>query len=473
MTPRRTKIVCTIGPATDSETMLSKLIDAGMNVARLNFSHGKHEEHLQRIQTLRKLAEAKNVLLAILQDLSGPKIRTGAMSIPGGAILREGGFFTLTKRNVLGNEIEVGITYPDLPGQVKAGDTILLADGSIELSVVECTEVDVRCRVVVGGALGANKGINLPNRSLSISGLTEKDKADLAFGLNAGIDYVAMSFVRSASDVQKLHVLMRDHGKRVPVIAKIEKHEALQEIDKIVDVADGIMVARGDLAVETALEGVPLVQKMLIQKCNNAGKPVITATQMLKSMVDAPRPTRAEAADVANAVLDGTDAVMLSEETTIGKFPEQTVRVMDKIIRTTEHSMSWREIQTQAQDGFIATSAAISHAAVSIAKDLGARAILTPTRSGATARMVARYRPCVPILALSSSPATVRQLALVWGVYPLLIDEFVNSDEIIERAKKAARDAKIVHRGDTVIITAGLPQSASSVTNLIKADVIQ
>lgn len=473
MTPRRTKIVCTIGPATDSEAMLSKLIDAGMNVARLNFSHGTHEEHLRRIQTLRKLAEAKGVPLAILQDLSGPKIRTGSMSISGGAILREGEFFTLTARNVPGNEREVGITYHALPSQVKVGDNILLADGSIELNVVECTDQDIRCRVVVGGTLGSNKGINLPTRSLSISGLTDKDKIDLIFGLDAGVDYVALSFVRSAADIQAVQVIMRDHGKKASVIAKIEKHEALQEIDKIVEVADGIMVARGDLAVETALEVVPLVQKTIIQKCNNAGKPVITATQMLKSMVDSPRPTRAEAADVANAVLDGTDAVMLSEETTIGKFPERTVQVMDKIVRTTEQSMSWRDVQTQMQDGVITTSAAISHATVSIAKDLGAKAILTPTRSGATARMVARYRPCVPILALSTSPAVVRQLSLVWGVYPLLIDEYVNSDEIIERAKKAARDAKAVHRGDTVIITAGLPQTASSVTNLIKSDVIQ
>lgn len=472
MTPRRTKIVCTIGPATDSEAMLSKLIDAGMNVARLNFSHGTHDEHLRKIQTLRKLAEAKSIPVAILQDLAGPKIRTAGMSISGGAILREGEIFTLTARKVPGDEQEVSITYPGLPSQIKVGDNILLADGSIELSVVECTETDIRCRVVVGSVLGSSKGINLPTRSLNISGLTEKDKTDLIFGLDAGVDYVALSFVRSATDIQAVHAIMRDHGKKTPVIAKIEKHEALQEIDKIIEIADGIMVARGDLAVETALERVPLVQKMLIQKCNTAGKPVITATQMLKSMVDSPRPTRAEAADVANAVLDGTDAVMLSEETAVGKYPDQTVLVMDKIIRTTEQSMSWREIQTQAQDGFITTSAAISHAAVSIAKDLMASAILTPTRSGSTARMVARYRPCVPILALCTNPATVRQLALVWGVYPLFIDEFLNSDEIIERAKKAARDAKAVHRGDTVIITAGLPQTASSVTNLIKADVI-
>jgi pyruvate kinase len=470
MTPRRTKIVCTIGPATDSEAMLSKLIDAGMNVARLNFSHGKQEEQLQKIKTLRRLAAEKKLPLAILQDLSGPKIRTAAMAAP--VILRDGEIFTLTARQVPGDEKEVGITYPGLPKEVNVGDTILLADGSIELEVIERSDSDIRCHIVVGGPLSSNKGINLPARSLNIPGLTEKDKSDLVFGLQAGVDYVALSFVRTAADIQTAHAIMQSQGKKIPVIAKIEKHEALQNIDGIIDVADGIMVARGDLAVETALERVPLVQKMLIQKCNIAGKPVITATQMLKSMVDSPRPTRAEAADVANAVLDGTDAVMLSEETTIGKFPERTVQVMDKIIRTTEATMDWRDAQTQTYDGRITITAAISHASVNIARDLKARAILTPTRSGSTARMVARYRPCVPILGLSSNPATVRQLALVWGVYPLLIDEAINSYEVIERAKQAAVEAGFAQRGDTVVITAGLPPSAHSVTNLIKADVI-
>jgi len=472
MSHRKTKIVCTIGPATDAEAMLSRLIDAGMNVARLNFSHGTHEQHAQKIQNLRRLAAEKNVTLAILQDPSGAKIRTGSMAVAGGARLREGEMFTLTARNVPGDEQEVSVTYPALPREIKVGDHILLADGSIELRVVECTELDIRCRVVIGGQLGAGKGINLPTRSLNISGLTEKDKQDLIFGLNAGVDYVALSFVRSAADVQTAHAIMREQGKKVPVIAKIEKHEALEQIDSILEVADGIMVARGDLAVETALEKVPLVQKMLIQKCNIAGKPVITATQMLKSMVEASRPTRAEAADVANAVLDGSDALMLSEETAIGHHPEQAVQMMDRIIRTTEESLGWRDIQTEMHNGQVTTSAAISHAAVSIARDLGAAAILTPTRSGSTARMVARYRPSVPILALSANPATVRQLALVWGVQPLLIDEIADSEEIIERAKQAAREVNAVHRGDTVIITAGLPQSASSMTNLIKADVI-
>jgi len=470
MPPRRTKIVCTIGPASESEAMLTKLIDAGMNVARLNFSHGAHEDHLQRLQTLRRLADEKNVPIAILQDLSGPKIRTGPMLQP--ALLREGETFTLTARKVSGTAQEVGITYAYLPKEVEAGDTILLADGSIELKVVESTDDDIRCRVIVGGMLDSNKGINLPARSLSISGLTEKDRNDLLFGLQTGVDYVALSFVRTVADLRTVHDIMRAQGQKVPVIAKIEKHEALQDIDRIIEIADGIMVARGDLAVETALERVPLVQKMLIEKCNFAGKPVITATQMLKSMVEAPRPTRAEAADVANAVLDGTDAVMLSEETAVGKYPERTVQVMDTIIRTTEEHMGWRDVQTQTDKGRITITAAVSHATINMARDLGARAILTPTRSGSTARMVARYRPSVPILGLSSNPLTVRQLALVWGIVPLLIDESINSYEVIERAKQAALEAGFVQRGDTVVITAGLPPSAYSATNLIKAEVI-
>jgi pyruvate kinase len=470
MTPRRTKIVCTIGPASESEAMLSKLTDAGMNVARLNFSHGAHEDHWQRIQTLRRLADEKNVPIAILQDLSGPKIRTGPMPEP--ALLREGETFILTARKITGTAQEVGITYADLPKEVEAGDTILLADGSIELKVLESTDDDIRCRVIVGGMLDSNKGINLPGRSLNISGLTEKDRSDLIFGLQAGVDYVALSFVRNVADLRTVHEIMKSHGQKVPVIAKIEKHEALQDIDRIIEIADGIMVARGDLAVETALERVPLVQKMLIEKCNFAGKPVITATQMLKSMVESPRPTRAEAADVANAVLDGTDAVMLSEETAIGKYPERTAQVMDTIIRTTEEHVGWRDIQTQSDKGRITITAAVSHATVNMARDLGARAILTPTRSGSTARMVARYRPSVPILGLSSNPLTVRQLALVWGVVPLLIDESINSYEVIERAKQAALEAGFVQRGDTVVITAGLPPSAYSATNLIKAEVI-
>jgi len=471
-TLRRTKIVCTIGPATDAPEMLAALIDAGMNVARLNFSHGSHDEHRQRIDRLREIASQKKISIAILQDLGGPKLRTGLMAAP--VVLKPGDIFILTNREVPGDSQAVSVTYRDLPIQVKVGENILLADGAIQLQVLDKNKTDLRCRVIDGGALGSHKGINLPQTSLVIPALTEKDKTDLEFGLEAGVDFVALSFVRKSSDIQLVKEVMQTRNSNVPIIAKIEKHEALQKIDAIIDAADGIMVARGDLAVETPLERVPLVQKSLIKKCNRAGKPVITATQMLKSMVDEPRPTRAEANDVANAVLDGTDAVMLSEETTIGKYPVQAVQVMDKILRTTETELKPRDwLPTEIHQGKIATAAAVSHAAVGIAQDLNVAAILTPTRSGATAKMVARYRPRVPIVALCHRPETYRALSLVWGVHPIFFDgDLDNSDALIARCKAEALKRGFVVIGETVLITAGLPPSAQSSTNLIKVETI-
>jgi len=470
---RRTKIVCTIGPATDSPEMLAALMDAGMNVARLNFSHGSHEEHRQRIQHVREIARRKDLPIAILQDLSGPKLRTGLMAIP--AVLKSGDIFILTNRAVPGDAQTVSVTYRDLPARVNIGENILLADGSIQLQVIDKNETDLHCRVIDGGALDSHKGINLPRTSLQIPALTEKDKIDLAFGLEAGVDFVALSFVQRPDDIQLAKEAMAAHHRSVPLIAKVEKHEALENIDAIIAAADGIMIARGDLAVETPLERVPLVQKSLIKKCNRAGKPVITATQMLKSMVDEPRPTRAEANDVANAVLDGTDAVMLSEETTIGKYPVQAVQVMDKILRTTEIELKPREgLPTEILAGKVAAAAAVSHAAVNIAKDLQVTAILTPTRSGATARMVARYRPRPLIVALCHRLETYRALALVWGVHPIALnDDANNSDALIARCKEEALKHGFVRRGDTVVITAGLPPSAQSTTNLIKVETVE
>jgi pyruvate kinase len=472
-TLRRTKIVCTIGPATDSPEMLAALMDAGMNVARLNFSHGTHDEHQQRIKRLREIAAQKKLPIAILQDLSGPKLRTGAMTAP--VFLKSGDIFILTNREVPGNAREVSTTYRDLPSHVNLGDSILLADGAIQLQVIDKNETDLRCRVIDGGALSAKKGINLPQTSLPIPALTDKDKIDLEFGLDAGVDYVALSFVREANDIQRVKEMMAAKKRAAPIIAKIEKHEALQKIDAIIEAADGIMIARGDLAVETPLENVPLVQKDIIKKCNRAGKPVITATQMLKSMVEDPRPTRAEANDVANAVLDGTDAVMLSEETAIGKYPVQAVQVMDKILQTTERELKPRHgLPTEEQHGKLAIAAAICHAAVSSAQDLRVAAILTPTRSGMTARMVARYRPKVPIIAMCHREETFRTLALVWGVHPVRFKEYLEtSDELIELCKQEALASGLVESGDTVLITAGLPPTAQSTTNLIKVEVIE
>lgn len=452
--------------------MIAALIDAGMNVARLNFSHGDHEGHQTRINLIRAAAEKKQQPIAILQDLSGPKIRIGAMAAP--VELKDGAIFTLTNRPVIGNEQEVSISVADLPEQVQVGDVILLADGALELRVLQADYHDIKCRVINGGLLDSHKGINLPRRSLRMSGLTQKDKDDLRFGLQAGVDCVAMSFVRQAEDISELRELMRQIGRVVPIIAKIEKHEALEKIDGIIALTDGLMVARGDLAVETALERVPLVQKMLIEKCNQLGKPVITATQMLKSMVDEPRPTRAEATDVANAVLDGTDAVMLSEETAVGKHPVETVRVMDRILRAAETRLSAKNwLPVERTQGEVTIPAAISHAVAAIAAELKVKAILTPTQSGATAGMIARYRPAVPIVAISPVVATTRQMALVWGVYSVFIErEHEQTDELIAECKRIALRHGIVEVGDRVIIAAGLPPGAASKTNLLKVEVV-
>ncbi|MDZ7266321.1 MAG: pyruvate kinase [candidate division KSB1 bacterium] len=470
---RRTKIVCTLGPASETAEQIAGLIAAGMNVARLNFSHGTHEEHQQRINLIRVAAATAAQPVAILQDLAGPKVRIGTLREP--VTLVEGAIFTLTNRPVDGNEREVSISVADLPEQVQVGDMILLADGALELRVLHADRHDITCRVLTGGQLTSHKGINLPNRSLRVHGLTQKDREDLRFGLQAGVDYVAMSFVRQAADIEELRALMQHFGRVVPIIAKIEKHEALENIDAILAVSDGLMVARGDLAVETALERVPLVQKNLIEKCNQLGKPVITATQMLKSMVENPRPTRAEAADVANAVFDGTDAVMLSEETAVGQYPLETVRVMDRILRAAETRLTVKNwLPVERTRGEVTVPAAISHAVAAIAVDLKVAAILTPTQSGATARMIARYRPMVPIVAITPVLATARQLAQVWGVYPVHIErEYEHTDELIAKCKEIALSHGLVQPGEKVVIAAGLPPGASSKTNLLKVEVVE
>jgi pyruvate kinase len=469
---RRTKIVCTLGPASESQDVLAALIDAGMNVARLNFSHGDYESHQRRIDLVRTVSAQKGLHVAILQDLSGPKLRIGPMLGP--VELQSGAAFILTNRNVPGNENEVSLTYSNLPQEVEVGDAIFLADGLLELRVLRQDQHDIHCRVVHGGKLDSHKGINLPRRTLKLSGLTAKDKDDLKFGLHAGVDLVALSFVRNASDVLSLRELMQQLGRVAPIIAKIEKHEALADIDAIVEATDGLMVARGDLAVETSLERVPLVQKILIEKCNRQGKPVITATQMLRSMVENPRPTRAEAADVANAVLDGTDAVMLSEETAVGKFPVEAVQVMERILSAAETRLSRRErLPVEKHQGKVSVPAAISHAVTDMAHELKVAAIFTPTQTGSTARMVARYRPSVPIIAFSPVLATARQLALVWGVQPVLIDhEYESTDELIKKCKELALASGLVQSGETVIVAAGLPPGAPSSTNLIKVEVV-
>ncbi|MFQ6113700.1 MAG: pyruvate kinase, partial [bacterium] len=461
------------GPSSDSEEVLERLFEAGMNVARLNFSHGTAKEHGERITKLRSLSEKRGVPVAVLQDLAGPKIRVGRIE-KGPLHLQSGEDFVLTCEDVPGDEKRVSITYSRLPKEVKADDRILLADGSIELRVLKTDANNITCKVLVGGELSSHKGINVPGGTLSVEAFTEKDRVDLEFGLDRGVDYVAMSFVRRREDILQLKKVMEEKKRFAPIIAKIEKHEALENLEEILQTVDGVMVARGDLAVETALERVPLVQKMLIQKCNQIGKPVITATQMLKSMVDNPRPTRAEANDVANAVLDGTDAVMLSEETTVGKYPVESVRTMAKIIEATEsNQVANRPLSNTETEEPTSIAKAVSHASFEMARDLKAAAIFTPTQTGSTARSVASFRPAQPIIALSPNPNVVRCLNLVWGLHPILVGQYSNSDEMIEQAKTAALNTGLVKKGDMVVITAGIPVGKAGTTNLIKAEVLE
>lgn len=466
----RTKIVATIGPASREPAMLAELIEAGLNVARLNFSHGTHEEHARVIADIRAVSERLGKTVAILQDLSGPKIRTGEMA-QDGVVLEPDQTFTLTNRDVPGSDKEVGLTWPDLPRSVHHGDRLLLADGALELEVESTSDTDIVCKVIVGGPLTSHKGINLPERSISAPILTDKDKADLKFGLDQGVDLIAVSFVRTAHDLESVRARCLKHGRAdVPIIAKIEKHEALANIDSIIAEADGIMVARGDLGVEIPIAHVPRAQKLLIKKANQVGKPVITATQMLRSMVDAPRPTRAEATDVANAILDGTDAVMLSEETAMGNYPLEAVETMRRLAADVETEFPhevWMH-RFPCESGCCTTEEAVSQVAVELAEDVGATAVVTCTYGGTTARMVAKRRPQPVVLAVTPSPQTARRLAVLWGVRTMLMDE-VDSFETIERqAISMALQKGVVQPGEKLVLTAGLPFHVSGVTNLIK-----
>jgi pyruvate kinase len=467
----RTKIVCTIGPASRSPEVLSRLVAAGMDVARLNFSHGSHAEHAAVIGAVRAIAESAGRPVAILQDLAGIKLRIGDIA-GGSAFLVSGAPFTLTARGVPGDAREVSVNEASLPRFVRAGDRLLLCDGEIELVVDEAANGDIRCRVVAGGTLSSHKGISLPSTPFGAPGLTAKDREDLAFGVAHGVDYVALSFVRTADDVRAARAFLDERGFAVPLVAKIEKREAISHIDEILAAADGLMVARGDLGVETPLEHVPLLQKMLIDRANRAGKPVITATQMLLSMVENPRPTRAEVGDVANAILDGTDAVMLSEETASGRYPVEAVATMKRIAEDTETAFPFDRWMRKFEDKSLQTlPEAVAGAAVELAEHIGASAILAWTESGATARLVARHRPRPPIVALATRKETARRLALVWGVVPLLASAADGPDAMLENAPALAVAKGLLRPGERAVITAGLPMGVPGSTNLIKAAV--
>ncbi|MFF3101493.1 pyruvate kinase [Viridibacillus arvi] len=472
---RKTKIVCTIGPASESQEILVQLIEAGMNVARLNFSHGSHEEHAARIESIREAAKKTGQVVAILLDTKGPEIRTHSME-DGAVELVTGQTIDISMTEVLGNKEIFSITYEKLIDDVEEGSTILLDDGLIELRVTgKDTEAGLIHTVVENaGVLKNKKGVNVPGVSVQLPGITEKDAQDILFGIEQGVDFIAASFVRRSSDVLEIRELLENNnGGHIQIIPKIENQEGVDNIDEIIQVSDGLMVARGDLGVEIPAEEVPIVQKNLIQKCNTVGKPVITATQMLDSMQRNPRPTRAEASDVANAILDGTDAIMLSGETAAGLYPVESVKTMYKIANRIEDSLDHRAIVSKrSREKGASMTEAISQAVAYTSLNLQVSAILAPTESGHTARMIAKYRPGVPIISVTSSEQTCRKLALVWGVFPIVGPKVSSTDEILELTVQESLNKGYVHHGDLVVITAGVPVGEAGTTNLMKVHVI-
>lgn len=466
---RKTKIVCTIGPSSEAPEMLEKLVGAGLNVARLNFSHGDFEEHGNRIRNIRKVVEKTGKTVAILLDTKGPEIRTGKLAEEPIELVQDEKI-TLTTEEILGDKNRISITYDQLPKDVHIGSTILIDDGLIGLRVTNVTDTEIECTIVNGGTLKSKKGVNVPGVRISLPGITEKDAADIIFGIEQGVDFIAASFVRKASDVLEIRELLEKHNAtHIQIISKIENQEGVDNLDEILEVSDGLMVARGDLGVEIPAEEVPLVQKRMIEKCNRAGKPVITATQMLDSMQRNPRPTRAEASDVANAIFDGTDAIMLSGETAAGKYPVESVMTMSRIAEKTESALEYREIftrQSLAQQTTI--TEAISQSVANSALDLDAKAIITATESGYTARMVSKYRPKAPIIAVTPNPQIMRRMCLIWGAIPVQGTEASNTDEMFQMALDRALEANHIKLGDLVVITAGVPVGRSGTTNLIK-----
>ncbi len=482
---RKTKIVCTLGPATDDEAVLRRLIAEGMNVARFNFSHGTHEEQAKRLEMLIRLREEAHAPVAALLDTKGPEIRLKDFR-DGRAELVNGQTFTLTTEDIVGDASRVSITYQDLPQDVRPGNRILIDDGLIEMEVKEIrpaegagerTEgsmpMDIVCTVLNGGPVSNKKGVNVPNVQLSMPYISEKDYSDIVFAVEKGYDFIAASFVRTASDVLEIRRILEEKGgEEILIISKIENMQGVQNIDEIIRVSDGIMVARGDMGVEIPLEDVPVIQKMIIHKVSEAGKMVITATQMLDSMMKHPRPTRAEATDVANAIYDGTSATMLSGETAAGLYPVEAVKTMVRIALRTERDINYlrrfRQRETMSNPD---VTNAISHATCMMAADLNAAAIITVSKSGRTARMISKYRPDSPIIGGCMDERVYRQLALSWGVVPLLLEEKNQAEELFDYAVDTAEAAGVIEKGDVVVLTAGVPLGVSGTTNLIKVQV--
>ena len=469
---RKTKIICTLGPASTNEEMLEKMLKAGMDVARVNFSHGTHEGHGKTIDLFRKVRDNLGMSAAVMLDTKGPEIRTRDFE-GGKAMLKNGEFFTLTTENVLGNAERASITYANLPGELKEGDEVLIDDGKLRLKVTETTQTDIVCRVITGGQISNHKGINVPNVALSMEYLSPADKDDLLFGIEKNVDYVAASFVRRADDVIALrNFLTENGGSDIKIISKIENIEGIDNFEEILEASDGIMVARGDMGVEVNFARLPGIQKRFIKRCQQSGKTVITATQMLESMIQNPLPTRAEITDVANAVFDGTSAVMLSGETAMGAYPAEAVAAMAKIAKQAEQddprflpgANMWYEMD--AQD----TTNAVGHAACTLARDINAKAIMSITKSGYTALRMSKFRPATMLIAATPHEKTYHQMALIWGVYPLMVENLQNVDVLVYRCLEEGRKEGLLGTGDKVVISAGVPLDVTGKTNMIRVE---
>ncbi len=470
---KKTKIVATIGPASESEEVLRELFENGLNVCRLNFSHGNHEEHQVRIDTIKRLREEMNLPIGIMLDTKGPEIRLGDFQ-DGEITLNQGDHFTLTTREILGNKTIVSVSYKGLPEDVKVGNMILIDDGLVELEVLDIKDTEIECIALNNGHLSNHKGVNVPYVEINLPAITEKDIGDIKFGIKNDVDFIAASFIRRAEDVTNIRRILEDNnGDNIEIISKIENQQGVDNIEEILKASDGMMVARGDLGVEIETEIMPLVQKDLIKRSNNHGKPVITATQMLDSMIRNPRPTRAEVTDVANAIFDGTSAIMLSGETAAGKYPVDSVKTMYNIAVKTEGALDYEELlKSRANESDTTTTNAISRATCYTAEDLKAAAIVTATSSGHTSKSISKFRPKTPIIAATDTERVMRRLSLVWGVYPVLAPSSTTTDEVVTNSIEAAIREGYAKEGDLIVITAGVPVGFSGTTNLIKVHTI-
>ncbi len=470
---RKTKIVCTLGPSTDNDEVLKGIMKNGMDVARFNFSHGTHEEHKGRLDRVKKFREELGLPIAAMLDTKGPEVRVRDFE-DGKIMLENGNKFTLTTRELMGNSEIASVTYKGLPKDVEVGTRILIDDGLIELKALEVTDTDVVCEVICGGPVSNHKGVNIPNVDLSMPYISDVDRSDIIFGIEQGFDFIAASFVRCADDILQIRKILDEYNcKSINIISKIENMQGVKNIDEIIEVSDGIMVARGDMGVEIPNEDVPVMQKMIIKKVYNAGKQVITATQMLDSMIKNPRPTRAETADVANAIYDGTSAVMLSGESAAGKYPVEAVQTMARIAERTEEDIDYRKrFFALSRTGKIEITDAISHATCTTAYDIGAKAIVTVTKSGRTARMVSKYRPDCAIIACAMSDNVARQLNMSWGVTPIIIKEEKDTFELFEHAVEEVKAKGYLKEGDNTVITAGVPLGTSGTTNMLKVETV-